>query len=89
MKEQIEKLSKKLKHELNGRIINDDRKIKAELTPDELLMMEQFIIIASRPSVYKIPIIVKISARYHLDFIWWGQGEDVLLCKNHGKRRFF
>jgi len=82
MKEQIDKLSRKLKNELGKRIINDERKKKEELTKDELLMIEQFITIAYGHAVYEIPTIVKISMRYHLDFIFWEKGVDVLLCTN-------
>ncbi|MDQ1139460.1 hypothetical protein [Pedobacter agri] len=84
MKEQIEKISKKLKGKLGKRIINDERKHKDELTSDEIAMMEQYITIASNDS-YKIPIIVKISARYQLDFIWWDREVDVLLSDTYKK----
>ncbi|MCX2486617.1 hypothetical protein [Pedobacter sp. MR2016-24] len=82
MQEQIDKLSRKLKLELNKRIILDDRKNKVELSKDELTVIEQFIYIASHPAQYEIPTIVRISTRYHLDFISWVNGIDVLLCDN-------
>ena len=82
MKEQIDKLSRKLKMQLGKRIIRDDRNTQDELTKDELVLIEELITIASFKN-YKLPMVIKISSRYHLDFIWWAEGIDVLLCKNH------
>lgn len=57
---------------------------KFELTRTEYLMMNFWIWQMHARGRDKLPVLIPISERFHLDFIGWDRPEyyDVMLCKN-------
>lgn len=88
--------NKEIKRALRGYQGNAERKltldtgVELELTRIEYLMLRHWIWQMHSRGRDKLPTLIPISERYHLDFIGWDNPKqmDVLLCKN-GRRWSF